>query len=113
LGRLGLNQWLITAKGCCGRLGSFVTEALFAPTPRPEHEFCLHFAGQKCSSCVKNCICGALSLDGFDRHACNQQLLKNSACFSDLGLADVCGKCGVGLPCSNSNPVAIRNSRMV
>ena len=62
LGRLGLNQWLITAKGCCGRLGSFVTEALFSPTPRPKHEFCLHFAGKKCSACVKNCIYGALSL---------------------------------------------------
>ena len=27
LGRFGLNQLLITARGCCGRLGSFVTEA--------------------------------------------------------------------------------------
>jgi epoxyqueuosine reductase QueG len=113
LGRLGLNQWLITAKGCCGRLGSFVTEALFSPTPRPEHEFCLHFAGKKCSACIKSCSYGALFLDRFDRHVCNQQLLKNAACFSDLGLADVCGKCGVGLPCSTSDPVSVRKGRKV
>ncbi len=113
LGRLGLNQWLITEKGCCGRLGSFVTEAIFSATPRPEQEFCLHVAGQKCSACIKNCVYGALSLDRFDRHACNQHLLKNDTYFSDLGTTDVCGKCGVGLPCSTSNPVAIRKGRKV
>ena len=51
LGRLGLNNWLITEKGCCGRLGTFVTEAFFSPTLRPEQEFCLQKAGYRCSAC--------------------------------------------------------------
>ncbi len=113
LGRVGLNNWLITEKGCCGRLGSFVTDAIFSPTPRPEQEFCLYKAGYKCSACIKNCTYGALFLDRFDRHACNQHLLKNDALFSDLETSDVCGKCGVGLPCSTSNPVAIRKNRKI
>jgi epoxyqueuosine reductase QueG len=29
LGRFGLNRWLITEKGCCGRFCYFVTEAVF------------------------------------------------------------------------------------
>jgi epoxyqueuosine reductase QueG len=116
LGRLGLNNLLITERGCCGRLGSFVTEAILTPTARPEHEFCLHFAGQDCSACVKNCLYGALFLDRFDRYACNQHLIEmaNDARFSDLRTTGVgCGKCGVGLPCSTSNPVALRKSRKV
>jgi epoxyqueuosine reductase QueG len=116
LGRLGLNNLLITEKGCCGRLGSFVTEAIFSPSPRPEQEFCLNKAGYKCSTCLNRCIYGALSADRFDRHACNRHLLKNDARFSDLGARakatmDVCGKCAVGLPCSVSNPVALRRRR--
>ena len=113
LGRLGLNKWLITEMGCCGRIGSFVTEAIFSPTPRPEQEFCLHRAGYQCSACIKKCTYGALFQDRFDRHACNRQLLKNDAYFSELGTADVCGKCGCGLPCSTSNPVTLRKRRKV
>jgi epoxyqueuosine reductase QueG len=111
LGRLGLHNWLITERGCCGRLGTLVTEAFFSPTKRPAEEFCLHKAGCECSACVRKCIYGALFVDRFDRHACNQHLLKNDAYFSDLGTTDVCGKCGVGLPCSASNPVADRKRR--
>ena len=113
LGRLGLNNLLITEKGCCGRLGSFVTEAVFSPTSRPEYEFCLSKAGYECSACLSRCACGALSLDRFDRHACNRRLLENDAYLAHSGTetkgtTDVCGKCGVGLPCSVSNPVARR-----
>jgi epoxyqueuosine reductase QueG len=113
LGRLGLNNLLITEKGCCGRLGSFVTEAFFPATPRPDQEFCLSKAGYECSVCFNQCIYGALSPDRFDRQVCNRHLLKNDAHFADLGAKtkatiDVCGKCAVGLPCSVSNPVALR-----
>ena len=111
LGRLGSNNWLITEKGCCGRLGTFVTEALFSPTPRPEEEFCLQKAGYRCLACVKKCTYAALFTDHFDRHACNRQLLKNEARFSDIGTADACGKCGCGLPCSTSNPAARKRNQ--
>jgi epoxyqueuosine reductase QueG len=112
LGRFGLNRWLITKSGCCGRMGSLVTEAFLSPTPRPTKEFCLHFAGYECSVCVDKCNFGALFLDRFDRHACNRQLLKNDAYFSDLETSDVCGKCGCGLPCSTTNPVARKEGWM-
>lgn len=105
LGRFGLNRWLITEAGCCGRLGSLVTEAFFSPSLRPQGEFCLQFAGQECSACIAKCKYGGLLIDQFDRHACNRQLLKNDAFFSDLATSDVCGKCGCGLPCSDKNPV--------
>ena len=111
LGRFGANNWLITEKGCCGRLGTFVTEALFSPTPRPEEEFCLQKAGYQCLACVKKCTYAALFTDHFDRHACNRQLLKNEARFSDLGTADACGKCGCGLPCSTANPAGRKRAR--
>ncbi len=111
LGRFGANNWLITEKGCCGRLGTFVTEAPFSPTPRPEQEYCLRKAGYRCLACVEKCTYSALFNDHFDRHACNRQLLKNEARFSDLGTADACGKCGCGLPCSTRNPVARRKTR--
>jgi epoxyqueuosine reductase QueG len=111
LGRLGLNNWLITEKGCCGRLGTFITEASFSPTPRPEQEVCLQKAGYRCLVCMERCTYRALFSNHFDRHACYRQLLKNDTRFSDLGTADVCGKCGCGLPCSASNPVALRKDR--
>jgi len=112
LGRLGLNRWLITQNGCCGRLGSLVTEVFITPTPRPPKEFCLHFAGYKCIACIDKCRYDALFLNRFDRHACNQQLLKNDVYFSELETSDVCGKCGCGLPCSTTNPVARKEGWM-
>lgn len=111
LGRLGLNNWLITDKGCCGRLGTLVTEAIFRPSVRPTREFCLARDGHACSACLSRCVYGALSRDGFDRFACNRQLLKNDAHFRDLQTTDVCGKCGCNLPCSVANPVAKLRSR--
>ncbi len=111
LGRFGLNRWLITEKGCSGRFGSLVTDAYFPPSPRPDHEFCLHMAGYRCGACAKKCIYDALFIDRFDRHACYRQLLKNVSNFSDLETSDVCGKCGCGLPCSTTNPGAKRTSK--
>lgn len=109
LGRFGLNRWLITEQGCCGRLGSLVTEAVFPPTLRPSEEFCLHFGGYECTACVDQCGYGALFIDRFDRYACNDRLLRNQRFFSDLDKSDVCGKCGCGLPCSTQNPVSKRS----
>ncbi len=111
LGRFGVNHWLITEKGCSGRFGSLVTDVRFKPSPRPEHEFCLHAAGYECGACVKKCVYGALFMDRFDRQACYRQLLKNDSYFSDLEESDVCGKCGCGVPCSLTNPVAKRTSK--
>ncbi|HVN71295.1 MAG TPA: epoxyqueuosine reductase, partial [Desulfomonilia bacterium] len=43
LGTFGLNRMLITERGCCGRLGSLVTDLEITPVKRIEGEYCLHF----------------------------------------------------------------------
>jgi epoxyqueuosine reductase QueG len=114
LGKFGLNRWLITEQGCCGRLGSMVTDLYLAPSPRPRWDFCLHFAGYHCSVCLSKCKPAALTADQFDRDLCNQVLWKNDAYFPDLqGMSDVCGKCGCGVPCSRTNPVRQKQASKV
>ena len=105
LGKFGLHKLLITEKGCCGRLGSLVTTAPFKAGTRSDNEFCLFYAKGVCQLCVKRCVTGALTTEGFDRHACYQLLLDNVERYKASGYADVCGKCISMAPCSFLNPV--------
>ena len=110
LGSFGLNNILITSKGCCGRLGSLVTDAdcgalgihaAYGPT----NEKCLNKINGTCGLCRKKCPVGAYGEDGkFDRHKCHEACLKNVELHKSIGRADVCGKCLVGLPCSKDMP---------
>jgi epoxyqueuosine reductase QueG len=104
LGSFGLNNMLITAKGCCGRLGSLVTNLEIEPTARAEGENCLFRQRGLCGKCVDRCVKDALTVDGFDRHRCYAMCLENAERFTAIGLADVCGKCLVNVPCSRLNP---------
>lgn len=104
LGTFGRHNLLITAAGCCGRVGSLVTTMPLPPTPRPTAEYCLDKTGNECSACVSKCAYGALSETGFDRHRCYAQLLDNDRRYDDLPLVDVCGKCGCEVPCSYTIP---------
>lgn len=106
LGNFGLNNMLITERGCCGRVGSFITAASLEPDPSCEEETCLYRYDQSCGQCAACCVNGALQLDQFDRHRCYEVCLLNQDRFEPLGIADVCGKCVVALPCSHMNPVA-------
>ncbi len=106
LGTFGLHHQLITPQGACGRLGSLVTSKPLEPTVRPEAEYCLAKAGQRCAACVDRCTYGALTRDGFDRHRCYAQLLENDRHFADMPLVDVCGKCVADVPCSYGVPKA-------
>ncbi len=106
LGRFGLHRLLITEKGCCGRLGSLITDAVFQATSRPVVEFCLHTHNGSCRACVRKCVNGALTEMEFNRHQCYAMLLENAEHYAELGLADACGKCSCGVPCSTVNPVA-------
>jgi epoxyqueuosine reductase QueG len=117
LGTFGLNNMLITENGCCGRFGSIVTEWEYTGTPGagdvPE-EKCLFKRNGSCGLCVKRCPVGAYrkvddsaenrNIIQFDRKRCYSQCLKNAEKHKDLGYADVCGKCLVGLPCSVKAP---------
>lgn len=104
LGTFGRHNLLITAAGCCGRVGSLVTTMPLPPTPRPAAEYCLDKEGNDCSACVSKCAYGALSETGFDRHRCYAQLLVNDRRYDDLPLVDVCGKCSCEVPCSYTIP---------
>jgi len=105
LGNFGLHQMLITEKGCCGRLGSLITNTKIEPTRRPDKEFCLYKYDQSCQKCVENCVFSALKMDSFDRQKCYDSCLSNGRLYAKLGLADCCGKCVCVVPCSFSNPV--------
>ena len=106
LGTFGLHHMLITEQGCCGRLGSLVTNARITSTPRKSTEACLAKTDGSCKVCVERCPAGALSTEEFDRRACYGVCLDNAARFEDVGLADVCGKCVSMVPCSFIDPVA-------
>lgn len=114
LGTFGLHHMLITPQGCAGRLGTLVTDAAILPTPRPTHEACLYKHNGTCGACVSRCVVTALTTSGdaFDRHACYALCLENGDRHAQFGLADVCGKCASGVPCSTSDPVAnLRHQR--
>ncbi|MDR2478227.1 MAG: hypothetical protein LBD48_02820 [Treponema sp.] len=115
LGSFGRNNMLITAQGCCGRLGSLVTDwEQPAGTTAPVFvEHCLHVQGKGCGLCRTKCpvnAYGESSGSGFDRHACYRRCLENAALYKNDTrfpgpiLADVCGKCLCGLPCSGRSP---------
>lgn len=104
LGTFGHHHLLITASGCCGRLGSLVTDMPLPATPRDPKERCLLKAGYPCNACSTKCVYGALSPEGFDRHRCYRQCLANDRHHSDLPLVDVCGKCACQVPCSHATP---------
>ncbi len=111
LGKFGTHHLLITDKGCAGRFGSLVTDAEIAPTARPQGEYCLARHDGTCQACVKRCpsgalAYGALSATALNRHRCYALCLENAEIHKQEGLADVCGKCSVGVPCARANPVA-------
>ncbi len=105
LGNFGIHQMLITERGCCGRFGSLITNAKIKSTKRPQKEFCLYKHNETCIQCVEHCIFNALKIDSFDRHRCYEICLSNADLFSELGLADVCGKCVSVVTCSFKDPV--------
>lgn len=111
LGKFGLHHMLITEKGCCGRFGSLLTDAVIKPTQRPKEEFCLGLHDGSCKICLKKCPVGALTEEGYDRHQCYELLLENADIYASEGLADVCGKCTSVVPCSFINPVSTKEKK--
>jgi epoxyqueuosine reductase len=104
LGTFGCHHLLITASGCCGRLGSLVTTMPLPPSQRPAAEWCLEKAGVECLACVSKCSYEALFESKYDRHRCYEQCLINDRHYGDLPLVDVCGKCACEIPCSYGIP---------
>lgn len=114
LGTFGINNMLITKKGCCGRYSTVVTNLDVVPDKPLEDDYCLYKSKGVCGVCVKRCPSGALTLAGYDRKKCFQVCLKNAGLYKDFGGSyldetgkgtnsagsEVCGKCVVNVPCS-------------
>ena len=109
LGTFGLSKGIITAKGMAGRLGSVVTDAPMAPTPRPytsPFEYCA-----MCGACARRCPAGAIDASrgcalGKDQLVCGPYV-KGSylAPHGPEGIVRYgCGKCQVGVPCEHGIP---------
>lgn len=114
LGTFGINNMLITKKGCCGRYSTVVTNLDVEPDKPLDDNYCLYKSKGICGACVKHCPAGALTVAGYDRNKCFQVCLKNAALYKDFGSSysdetgknansagsEVCGKCVVNVPCS-------------
>ena len=107
MGTFGRNNMLITKNGCCGRLGSIVINYEFAEykSKAKNNEMCLSKSGKVCDICRGKCMVSAYEDNVFNRFKCHAQCKKNSKYHEKLGIADVCGKCLVGLPCSTRAPL--------
>jgi epoxyqueuosine reductase QueG len=105
VGKMGLNNMLITASGCCGRVGSVVTSAPLTFTHDKVEVTCLNHLNGSCGACVNKCPKDAFE-GGYDRFKCYEMCLENDAHHEGLPLVDVCGKCLTVLPCSYKNPCA-------
>ena len=112
LGRFGLNNMLITSKGCSGRVGSLITSIRLEPDLRPETECCLYKYDGSCKKCVRKCVNEALLENSFDRFKCYDMLLKNVEEHKSRGYADVCGKCLAVVPCSYADPVKVKQDAL-
>lgn len=113
LGNFGLNNMLITAKGCSGRVGSIVTTLPVTPDGQQQEQACLYKYDGSCQKCVRKCVNEALFEKSFDRFKCYEMLMKNVDEHSEVGYADVCGKCLVAVPCSHINPVRAKMRSVV
>jgi len=100
LGTFGINNMLISEKGCCGRYGSIVADIPVEADCIVKEERCLYKKNGSCKKCVKNCFSGALTTEGFDRKKCFEICMMNDAKTG----ADVCGKCDIDIPCAFKAP---------
>lgn len=109
IGKFGIHNMLITEEGCCGRIGSVITNLELIPTKRTDEEFCLYKINGSCQKCVKKCVNQAFQLDAegrvyFDRYRCNEQIYDKIVPEYPIGVGDACGKCMCGVPCSMGIP---------
>ena len=99
-GTFGVNNMLISDKGCVGRYFSIVADLPVEAHSPVTEERCLYRRSGRCLLCVKRCVGDALKLQRqeiqFDQVKCLAQCRVNTPIVG----AGVCGKCVVGLPCS-------------
>jgi epoxyqueuosine reductase QueG len=99
IGTFGINNLLITEKGCAGRYGSFIIDYFIEPTKGENRERCLFKYNGSCGQCMRLCPVGALSETDFDRHKCDERVWEVDSYYQELDTCDACGKCSLG-PCA-------------
>lgn len=111
LGTFGMHSMIITERGCAGRLGSVITElyventsASYSQSETAAKKLCPCNDDGNIPPCIERCTFGALTEDSLDKFLCYKQCLKNAEHFRDFPLADICGKCASGVPCSLKIP---------
>jgi epoxyqueuosine reductase QueG len=106
LGTFGINNMLITNKGCCGRFGSIIINYEFDEYKQIGEikEKCLNKLNGSCGICQKKCSVNAYENNKYNRHKCYEQCLTNGKYYKEYDNSDICGKCLVGLPCSIKEP---------
>ena len=99
LGTFGIHRHLITEKGCCGTMASFITDAALIPTPRDYTE--VYGYCTRCGACAGRRPAGAITPG-------NLRNLKK--CAAQAGVirekfgGGFCGRCLVGIPCEHERP---------
>ena len=118
LGTFGLNNMIITEKGCAGRITTIVTDLDVPPDHPKKEEACLWMRNGTCGACIGRCPAQALGKEHFDRYKCFEQCLKNAEIYTSFGNSyasapgqeaaesgsEVCGKCLAELPCTYRIP---------
>ncbi|MBR2728168.1 MAG: 4Fe-4S binding protein [Solobacterium sp.] len=100
LGTFGLHRHIITEKGCCGTLASFITDHEFDPSPRPYTGVCDNCI--MCGACVQRCPAGAITME----HSRNlMKCIQYGDELEKLGGGE-CARCMAGVPCEHRNPAA-------
>ncbi len=129
LGRFGLNQALITARGICVRIGSLVTDAPLETGPARDPSWrapCLASGGGVCDQCRHRCPIHAISGAGLEKLRCYEmrQAVRRRSLDNyvhDLPMIPIpvtksghtkmhfslgCALCQCGVPCEAQDPFA-------
>jgi epoxyqueuosine reductase QueG len=113
IGKFGIHNMLITKSGCCGRIGSVITDMELTPSPRTTEEYCLYKVNGTCKKCMEKCVNRAFERQDdeviFDRQKCNEQIYGKIVPEYPIGSGDACGKCMCGMPCSFVIPGSIKD----
>jgi epoxyqueuosine reductase QueG len=104
IGSFGLHQLVITDLGCAGRFGSLVMDADITIQENVPKERCLYFIDGSCLECVLYCPSSAIDeQDGLNKRLCSDRCKSNAYVIDQLGRAEVCGKCSIGV-CAFEDP---------
>jgi len=114
LGTFGMQDFLITERGCAHRLASFVVNLRLQPNrQRPEdiHAYCLEYQGIPCLQCARRCPVGAIdAVTAHDKERCYQKVARSIRyCNRHYHIFIYsCGLCSTGVPCESGIPAPLR-----